>query len=603
MLKIFFKKILSYFFLLQLILHPIYGMEGEDLAGPSASGSVVPDALDVFQKSDQGYEEFYERIGYQFNNPQLLTLAITHNQEDIGGTLSSRGNERFEFLGDAVLEVSLKQQLWAKVPITHFHELPQIYSELSKNESLAEICDYLGLDRLATFPSLSSLPRKNPKRNPILDAKADRLEALVGAMYLDGGLAPVNSFVTQFWFRRDDSPYARLALGFGGNEGGSGNSENSYQFSNTWMFLMALKKPIPSDFLGEGIFKWVMAEYFYRRFPQLPEGELAKKLQVVTKKQNLPTSITVDTMPIPTSNLMASIGAIYLDAGLEKARSFILWHWTSLFLPPEIEETLQRDPVMPTSESFIIYPPLTKGDTPPKNLLIEVLRIIGEDPTFDTPSESSPMGFTSTTSFLNFKAEGTSAQKREAEKKASQKGLETLAIEALLEMQRGVDPLYPEEFYLRLLETHFRMFFGGNFNYHLIAEHPQESAYRVETQGYGVGSFRADGKTLGEAKYKSLANTLIENLGRSYRESKKSSGHPILTLDGGLEFYRNLCFKQIAQKLEEPEIIPLRKAPDKVTPLLTYEIKVGPLSAVGEGYSQEMATLDAMVNFIKEQNL
>ena len=90
------------------------------------------------------HNEFCSNIFYDFKNSNLLELAVTHNLEDLGTTLSLRGNERLEFLGDAVLEFGLRLVLWKKAPIPFREHLTTTCSSLAANATLATICDHIG---------------------------------------------------------------------------------------------------------------------------------------------------------------------------------------------------------------------------------------------------------------------------------------------------------------------------------------------------------------------------------------------------------------------------------------------------------------------------
>lgn len=131
-------------------------------------------------------------LGYGFRDPDLLTLALTHRSYANEQGLPDH-NERLEFLGDAVLGTIAAEWLFRVHP-----ELPE--GDLSKRKShlvsapvLAGLAEELGIGRalrLGVGEERSGGRRK-------LSLLADSAEAVLGAMFLDGGLEPVRKLVTR----------------------------------------------------------------------------------------------------------------------------------------------------------------------------------------------------------------------------------------------------------------------------------------------------------------------------------------------------------------------------------------------------------------------
>ena len=118
-----------------------------------------------------------ERLGYRFRNPRLLEQALTHR---------SRGpdnNERLEFLGDGVLGCAVADELYARFPQLSEGKLTRLRASLVREETLAQLAKELGLDALLRLGEgeLAAGPEPRPS---IL---ADALEAVLGAVFLDGG--------------------------------------------------------------------------------------------------------------------------------------------------------------------------------------------------------------------------------------------------------------------------------------------------------------------------------------------------------------------------------------------------------------------------------
>ena len=131
-------------------------------------------------------------VGYVFTNPDLLQQALTHSSfvyEHNLGTKTS--NERLEFLGDAVLELLTSDYLYNRFPELTEGELTKLRAGLVCEDSLAvharrlEIGKYLRLGRGEAMGGGAG-------KGSIL---SDALEAVIGAIYLDGGLEGARVFV------------------------------------------------------------------------------------------------------------------------------------------------------------------------------------------------------------------------------------------------------------------------------------------------------------------------------------------------------------------------------------------------------------------------
>jgi ribonuclease III len=119
------------------------------------------------------------RLGYRIRDDVLLGAALTHRSA--GGS----HNERLEFLGDAVLNFAVADLLYREFPKAAEGELTRYRATLVSGESLADVAEVLGLgERLVLGPG--ELKSGGFRRRSIL---ADALEALLGAVYLDGGPA------------------------------------------------------------------------------------------------------------------------------------------------------------------------------------------------------------------------------------------------------------------------------------------------------------------------------------------------------------------------------------------------------------------------------
>jgi len=133
-------------------------------------------------------------LGYGFRRPGLLEQALTHR------SAGSPHNERLEFLGDALLDLIIADALFERFPQADEGQLSRLRSGLVKKESLAAVARELGLgDFLLLGPGESRTGGHT--RDSIL---ADALEAILAALYLDGGIEPARELVARLFNPRLD---------------------------------------------------------------------------------------------------------------------------------------------------------------------------------------------------------------------------------------------------------------------------------------------------------------------------------------------------------------------------------------------------------------
>jgi ribonuclease III len=122
-------------------------------------------------------QRLQERLGYTFNQPALLDLALTHRSR------ASENNERLEFLGDSVLNCAVADLLYSQYPSLNEGDLSRLRANLVKQQSLFEIAQTIGLSQ---YLCLGEGERKSGglRRPSIL---ADTFEAIIGALFIDGG--------------------------------------------------------------------------------------------------------------------------------------------------------------------------------------------------------------------------------------------------------------------------------------------------------------------------------------------------------------------------------------------------------------------------------
>jgi ribonuclease III len=136
-----------------------------------------------------------ERIGYRFKDRALLDSALTHISALKGARNRSSSYQRLEFLGDHVLGLVISDQLYRTFPKADEGELSRRLADLVRKETCAEIAVTIELGTAVKLGS-SEANAGGRKRPAIL---ADVCEALIGAVYLDGGYPAAEGLVERLW--------------------------------------------------------------------------------------------------------------------------------------------------------------------------------------------------------------------------------------------------------------------------------------------------------------------------------------------------------------------------------------------------------------------
>jgi ribonuclease-3 len=149
-------------------------------------------------------EALQERLGYQFRNPNLLQEALTHSSFARESPPGSHDNEQLEFLGDAVLNFVVSVRLADAFPELPEGKLSRARSQLVAANHLAQVGERLELGK---FLRLGRGEEKSGGRNKSRLA-VNALEAVVAAIYRDGGLRQVQRFVRKYVLPADLSAHA-----------------------------------------------------------------------------------------------------------------------------------------------------------------------------------------------------------------------------------------------------------------------------------------------------------------------------------------------------------------------------------------------------------
>lgn len=145
--------------------------------------------------SKERLKELEKRIGYQFKDRSLLTLAMSHSSYANEKHLSKLGcNERLEFLGDAVLEIVSSDFLFHKFPEMPEGDLTKTRASMVCEPTLAYCAEDIDLGGYLLLGK-GEEATGGRMRNSIV---SDAMEALIGAIYLDGGFTSAKEFILKF---------------------------------------------------------------------------------------------------------------------------------------------------------------------------------------------------------------------------------------------------------------------------------------------------------------------------------------------------------------------------------------------------------------------
>jgi ribonuclease-3 len=142
-------------------------------------------------------------IGHRFNHPELLTEALTHpsaidaNPRGRARRRAPRGHgyERLEFLGDRVLGLVVAELLWRRFEHEPEGALTRRLAALVRREAVARVAAEIGLDRFLIL-SRSEAAAGAARNSGIL---ADVCEAVIAAIYIDGGFEAARGFIERCW--------------------------------------------------------------------------------------------------------------------------------------------------------------------------------------------------------------------------------------------------------------------------------------------------------------------------------------------------------------------------------------------------------------------
>lgn len=145
---------------------------------------------------DEALAALQNKLGYEFQSKELLLRALTHKSRafEVGPPAANEragDNEQLEFLGDAILGFLISELLFSRHPSFEEGRLSQLKAFLVSATHLYESAQNLGLGEYLLLGRGEELSGGREKRALLADA----MEAIIAAMYMDGGLDPVKQFV------------------------------------------------------------------------------------------------------------------------------------------------------------------------------------------------------------------------------------------------------------------------------------------------------------------------------------------------------------------------------------------------------------------------
>lgn len=151
--------------------------------------------------------ELERRIGYKFSSSRLLKEAMRHASVG-GGATGEMSYQRLEFLGDSVLNLCVAEEMFRRLPDTGEGVLSKARSAVINNRNLVRVGERIGIPEL-----LQTDPSVREKGGGVTRKMiADAVEAIAGAVFLDGGYEKAKQFILgHFW---EEEQVADLVAGF-----------------------------------------------------------------------------------------------------------------------------------------------------------------------------------------------------------------------------------------------------------------------------------------------------------------------------------------------------------------------------------------------------
>jgi ribonuclease-3 len=177
-----------------------------DLEKSVAAGKQPPADGKATRRRRRPVADFEGRIGYRFNSPALLEQALTHISALSGPRNRAGSYQRLEFLGDHVLGLVISDMLFRAFPRADEGEMSRRLADLVRKEACADVARAIDLGAAIRLGASES-NAGGRGRTAIL---ADVCEALVGAVYIDGGYQAASELIARLWEARMRTPVRPL---------------------------------------------------------------------------------------------------------------------------------------------------------------------------------------------------------------------------------------------------------------------------------------------------------------------------------------------------------------------------------------------------------
>lgn len=135
-----------------------------------------------------------DELGYVFTNPELLSLSLTHRSISADDP-TRNDNERLEFLGDAVLQLVITDRLYRGYPHLAEGQMAKIRAALVSRPTLADVARTIGLGSHIELAQAEERTGGREKDSILADA----MEAVIGSVYLDGGIERAGDLIERLW--------------------------------------------------------------------------------------------------------------------------------------------------------------------------------------------------------------------------------------------------------------------------------------------------------------------------------------------------------------------------------------------------------------------
>jgi ribonuclease-3 len=145
--------------------------------------------------SDDRLKAAQDAIGYKFKDAKLLVRALTHPSAVGGGDAVRDSNQRLEFLGDRVLNLVIAERLMERRKMESEGELAPRLNRLVKKGACADAVRHLDLQEFILLSDGEEAAGGRKRESTLGDA----CEAIIGAIFKDGGLSPARKFIEKAW--------------------------------------------------------------------------------------------------------------------------------------------------------------------------------------------------------------------------------------------------------------------------------------------------------------------------------------------------------------------------------------------------------------------